>query len=105
MQIRKNDVVKVIAGKDRGKSGKVLRVDPARARVWVQGLNMIKRHQRPSQLRPTAPSGVIEQEAPIHISNVMLADPRDGRPTRVRVQRGPGGERRRIAVRSGAAID
>jgi large subunit ribosomal protein L24 len=104
-RIRRDDEVIVISGKDRGKTGKVLRVDPGKARVYVEGLNIVKRHMRPS---PTGTGdqvgGVIEREGPIHISNVMLIDPKDSKPTRVGVSR-EGGVRRRVARRSGTALD
>jgi large subunit ribosomal protein L24 len=107
MKIRAGDQVRVISGKDRGKSGRVLRTEPRRQRVYVEGLNMTKRHMRPQQVRDTnrqqTIGGVIEREGPIHISNVMLLDPK-GQPTRVRIERGDG-RRSRVAVRSGATID
>ena len=74
LKIRRDDEVVVISGKDRGKTGKVLRVDPAKQRVYVEGLNIIKRHQRPLPNAPAREAGVIEREGPIHISNVMLID-------------------------------
>jgi large subunit ribosomal protein L24 len=106
VRIKTDDEVIVIGGKDRGKRGKVLRVDPKRDRVYVEGLNMVKRHQRPKQTGPTAQQqgGVIEKEGPIHISNVMPIDPRDGKPTRVAIQL-EDGKRVRIARRSGARLD
>jgi large subunit ribosomal protein L24 len=103
-RIRRDDEVMVIAGKDRGKSGRVLRVDPAKQKVFVEGLNIVKRHQRPTPGRPDAVAGVIEREGPIHLSNVMLLDPRDGRPTRVGIEVREG-RRFRIARRSGTSID
>ena len=103
MRIRTDDEVIVIAGKDKGKTGKVLRVDPKRERVFVQGLNMVKRHQRPLPGRPNMQVGVIEKEGPIHISNVALVDPKDGKPTRTRVEERDG-KRVRVAVRSGEVI-
>lgn len=81
MKIRKNDMVMVIAGNARGKTGKVLKVFPDRDRVIVEGVNIIKRHTRPSQRNPQG--GIIQKEAPIHISNVMLLDPKTNEPTRV----------------------
>jgi large subunit ribosomal protein L24 len=69
MRIRTDDEVVVIAGKDKGKTGKVIRTDPKKDRVFVEGLNMVKRHQRPMPGRPNAPVGVIEKEGPIHVSN------------------------------------
>jgi len=103
-RIRRDDEVMVIAGKDRGKTGRVLRVDPARQKVFVEGLNIVKRHQRPTPGRPDAIAGVIEREGPIHLSNVMLLDPRDGKPTRVGIEVREG-RRFRIARRSGTSID
>jgi large subunit ribosomal protein L24 len=107
-KIRRDDEVVVISGKDRGKSGRVLRVDPARQRVYVEGLNIVKRHQRPQQVRGAQRAeqvgGVIEREGPIHISNVMLIDPKDKKPTRVGVTR-EDGRRSRVARRSGTALD
>jgi large subunit ribosomal protein L24 len=111
-KIRSGDHVEVISGKDRGKSGRVLRVEPAKQRLYVEGLNMVKRHIRPQH--PTSRSsaipgtegqlgGVIEREAPIHISNVMLLDGK-GRPTRVRIER-DAGRRVRIAKSTGATLD
>jgi large subunit ribosomal protein L24 len=102
-RIRTDDEVIVIGGKDRGKRGKVLRVDPKHERVYVEGLNMVKRHQRPSQTTGQG-GGVIEREGPIHLSNVMLIDPRDGKPTRVGIELSDG-KRFRIARRSGARLD
>jgi large subunit ribosomal protein L24 len=107
-RIRTGDEVIVIGGKDRGKQGKVLRVDPAHNRLYVEGLNMIKRHQRPQQVagaqRAEQVGGVIEKEGPIHISNVMLLDPKDGKPTRVGIAVEEG-KRFRVARRSGARLD
>jgi large subunit ribosomal protein L24 len=104
IKIRRDDEVVVISGKDRGKTGKVLRVEPKRARVYVAGLNMIKRHQRPMPNAPQREAGVIEREGPIHISNVMLIDPKDKKPTRVGVSR-EGGSRNRVTRRSGSKLD
>lgn len=107
LKIHSGDQVRLISGKDRGKSGRVLRTEPRRDRVYVEGLNMIKRHMRPQQVRDTnreqTVGGVIEREGPIHISNVMLLDSK-GQPTRVRIER-TDGKRSRVAVRSGATID
>jgi large subunit ribosomal protein L24 len=104
LKIRRDDTVVVIGGKDRGKTGKVLRVDPKKQRVFVEGLNIVKRHQRPSALNPNAEAGVIEREGPIHVSNVALVDPKDNKPTRVGVKR-EDGKRFRVARRSGTQID
>ncbi len=107
LKIRSDDRVQVISGKDRGKTGRVLRVDPAKERVYVEHLNMIKRHTRPQQVAGAQSEqqmgGVIEREGPIHISNVMLLDAK-GAPTRVGIDRS-GGERVRVAKSSGASLD
>ncbi len=81
MKIRKNDTVMVIAGNSRGKTGKVLKVYPAKGRVIVEGVNIIKRHTRPNQRNPQG--GIVQRESPINASNVMLLDPKSGEPTRV----------------------
>ncbi len=103
LKIKRDDQVVVISGKDRGKTGRVVRVDPAKERVYVEGLNVVKRHQRP---RPgsTDPGGVVEKEGPIHVSNVMLLDPTDNKPTRVGIVR-EGGARFRVARRTGNRVD
>jgi len=103
-RIRRDDEVIVISGKDRGKTGRVLRIDPVREKVFVEGLNIVKRHQRPLPGRPDSVAGVIEREGPIHLSNVMLLDPKDGKPTRVGIEVREG-RRFRIARRSGTSID
>ncbi|AFH48635.1 Ribosomal protein L24 [Ignavibacterium album JCM 16511] len=81
MKIKKNDTVMVIAGNDRGKTGKVLKVFPKESRVIVEGINLRKRHTKPSQRNPQG--GILEKEAPIHISNVMIIDPKTNEPTRI----------------------
>jgi large subunit ribosomal protein L24 len=107
-KVRSGDTVQVISGKDAGKRGRVLRVDPKKGRVFVEGLNIVKRHQRPRSLKDTQRGGkvggVIEKEGPIHISNVMVVDPGDDKPTRVRIERGADGARQRVAVRSGTKL-
>ena len=108
-KIRRDDLVKVIAGKDKGKTGKVLRVDIKKEKVYVEGLNIQTRHKkamtlRDTQRQQTAEGGVIKSEGPIHISNVMLLDPKTGDPTRVGIKR-EGGRRVRIAKRSGQEVD
>jgi len=104
-RIRTDDEVIVIGGKDRGKRGKVLRVDLKKDKVFVEGLNIVKRHQRPQQTAggQTA-GGVIEREGPIHVSNVMLIDPKDDKPTRVGIEV-IDGKRLRVAKRSGQRLD
>ena len=104
-KIRTDDTVIVIAGKDKGKTGKVLRVEPSNGRVFVEGLNMIKRHQRPVAGRPNLQVGVIEKEGPIHVSNVAIFDPKDHKPTRVGHKINDQGKRVRVTRRSGAELD
>jgi large subunit ribosomal protein L24 len=105
MKLRTDDEVIVISGKDKGKTGKIIRVDRARDRVYVEGINIVKRHQRPNPGRPNAPVGVIEREGPVHVSNVALLDPKDRKPTRVGTRRTEDGGRMRVTKRSGTEID
>jgi len=106
LKIRRDDQVLVISGKDRGKTGKVVKVDPAKQRVFVEGLNIVKRHQKPMQSMDPQKSagGVVEKEGPIHISNVMLVDPLEKKPTRVGVTR-ENGVRNRVTKRSQTKLD
>ena len=104
-KIRHDDNVIVISGKDKGKTGKVIRVEPDKGRVYVEGLNMIKRHQRPVAGRPNLQVGVIEKEGPIHVSNVAIVDPKDHKPTRIGSKRNEQGKRVRVTRRSGAELD
>jgi large subunit ribosomal protein L24 len=109
LKIRRDDVVKVINGKDRGRTGRVLRVDAAASRVYVEGVNLQKRHVKPRVLTETqtqAPQtgGIIESEGPVHVSNVMLVDPKTNDPTRVGIRR-EDGQRVRYSKRSGEVID
>ena len=108
MRIRRDDQVLVIAGKDKGRRGRVLRTDPIKQKVYVEGANIIKRHTKPRTLRDTQRAqeigGIVEMEGPIHISNVMLIDPESNEPTRVSVKR-EGGRRVRVAKKSGKEID
>jgi large subunit ribosomal protein L24 len=108
MKIRKDDTVVVTGGKDRGKTGKVLRTEPSKRRLYVEGLNIVKRHERPRSVKDTQrgaqTGGIIEKEGPIDVSNVMLLDPTDNKPTRVGV-RISDGKRERYAKRTGNAID
>jgi large subunit ribosomal protein L24 len=104
-KIRRDDEVVVISGKDRGKTGRVLRVDRGKSKVYVEGLNIVKRHQRPTPGRPNQQVGVIEREGPIHVSNVALLDPKDRKPTRVGVVSNEQGARVRVARRSGQGLD
>jgi large subunit ribosomal protein L24 len=107
-RLKSGDEVIVIGGKDRGKRGKILRVEPKHQRVYIEGLNMIKRHQKPRQVagaqRAEQVGGVIEREGPVHVSNVMLVDPKDNKPTRVGVEVHEG-KRLRVARRSGSRVD
>jgi large subunit ribosomal protein L24 len=108
MRIRTDDQVVVISGKDAGKTGRVTRTEPQRRRVYVEGLNMVKRHERPrsqGDLKNAQAGGIVEKEGPIDASNVMLLDPKGNKPTRVGVRRDEGGKRVRYAKRSGAEID
>jgi len=108
MKIRKDDTVVVTGGKDRGKTGKVLRTEPSKRRLFVEGLNIVKRHERPRSVKDTQrgaqTGGIIEKEGPIDVSNVMLLDPTDNKPTRVGL-RVSDGKRERYAKRTGNAID
>jgi large subunit ribosomal protein L24 len=105
MKIRTDDQVIVISGKDKGKTGRVLRVDRKAEKVYVEGLNMIKRHQRANPANPNAQVGVIEREAAIHVSNVAIVDPKDNKPTRVGIRRDDNGRRMRVTKRSGSELD
>lgn len=102
LHIAKGDTVRVIRGDDRGKEGKVLRVYPKRFRVEVEGINIVKKHQRANT--PEQESGIIERPAPISAANVMLLDPKSGEPTRVRRRLDKDGTIERIAVKSGQPI-
>jgi large subunit ribosomal protein L24 len=108
LRIRRDDTVRIIAGKDKGKTGRVMRVDPKKHRVYVEGANIIKRHTRPRTLRDTQRSqeigGIVEKEGPIDISNVMLIDLESNEPTRVGITRDDG-RRRRLSKKSGKEID
>jgi large subunit ribosomal protein L24 len=101
-KIKKGDKVVVITGRDKGKRGEVLRVLRAEDRVLVQGVNMVKRHTAPSQM---SPGGIVEKEAPLHISNVAHIDPKSNKPTRVGYKIDKDGRKTRIAKRSGESID
>ena len=108
LKVRRDDTVRIIAGKDKGKTGRVLRVDPAKRKVYVEGANIVKRHTKPRTLRDTQRAqelgGIVEMEGPIHVSNVMLIDPDSGEPSRVSIKR-EGGRRVRVAKKSGKEID
>jgi len=102
LNVKKGDRVVVLAGKDKGKTGEVLVAFPKENRVIVQGVNLVKRHTRPS---PSQQGGIIEKEAAIHVSNLAIADPKDGKPTRVGHKILEDGRKVRIARRSGEVID
>jgi large subunit ribosomal protein L24 len=101
-KIRKGDKVIVRVGRDKGRSGEVVEVRPHEDRALVRGVNMVKRHQRQSAQQE---GGIISKEAPIHLSNLALADPKDGKPTRVGFKLMPDGKKVRVAKRSGVEID
>ena len=108
MRIRRDDQVVIISGKDRGKSGKVLRTDPKKSRVYVEGLNIIKRHEKPrstGDMATASPGGIVEKEGPIHVSNVMVLDPKGNKGTRLGVRRTDEGKRVRVSRRSGEEVD
>ena len=100
-RIKKGDRVVVITGKDKGKTGKVLEVIPSKQRVVVEGINIVHKHQKPTE---TQQGGIIDIEAPIHVSNVMLLDEKTGKPTRVRIEIRDG-RKVRVAVKSGTVFD
>ena len=101
-KIKKGDTVVVLAGKDKGKTGEVTRVDPKASKVVVSGVNVAVRHRKPSQANPQG--GLDRFEAPLHISNVALTDPKSGKATRVRIEAGKDGKKVRVAVKSGEKI-
>jgi large subunit ribosomal protein L24 len=108
MRIKTDDQVMVTSGKDSGKTGRVVRTEPKRRRVFVEGLNMVKRAERArsqGDLKNAQAGGIIEKEGPIHVSNVRLLDPKDNKPTRVGVRRDDGGKRVRFSKRTGEAVD
>ena len=102
LRVKKGDEVVVLTGREKGKKGNVLKVVPKDQRVLVQGVNMVKRHTRPSQANP---GGIIEKEASLHVSNVAHVDPKTGEPTRVGYRRLDDGRKVRFAKRSGEIID
>ena len=104
IRLRKDDLVEVITGRDRGKRGKVLTVLPDKGRVIVQGVNFIKRHTRPNPQR-NIKGGILEREASIHVSNLMIVSPEDDKRTRIGSKLLPDGTRARISRRSGEVLD
>ena len=107
LNIKKGDLVRVIAGREKGAEGKVIAVQAGRDRVIVEGVNRVKRHTKVVNRggRAGTTGGIITQEAPIHVSNVMLLDPEDNKPTRVGMRRADGGRRERYSKRTGKALD
>ena len=103
MKIKRDDTVLVISGNDKGKRGRVLRVVPEQDRVLVEGVRMMKKHTKPTQRDPQG--GIVEREAPIHVSNIMVIDPHSDEPTRVGKKRLDDGRNVRVAARSGQMID
>jgi large subunit ribosomal protein L24 len=101
-KIRKGDRVVVLAGRDKGRTGEVVDVNPVAERALVRGVNLVKRHQRQTA---TQQGGIITKELPVHLSNLAIADPKDGKPTRIGFKIGEDGRKVRIAKRSGAEID
>ncbi|WP_066072062.1 50S ribosomal protein L24 [Frankia sp. EI5c] len=105
MKIKKGDTVQIITGKDRGLKGKVIRALPDQNKVVVEGANRVTRHTRVQQsARGSQSGGIITQEAPIHVSNVMIVDPSDGKPTRVGFRVNEDGTKVRISRRTGAEL-
>ncbi|WP_202081250.1 50S ribosomal protein L24 [Caldalkalibacillus salinus] len=103
MHVKKDDTVIVITGKDKGKKGRVIAAYPRDNRVLVEGVNMVKKHAKPSQANPQG--GILNQEAPIHVSNVLPTDPKSGEPTRVGYKTLDNGKKVRIAKKSGEPLD
>jgi len=101
-KIRKGDKVVVLTGRDKGRTGEVIEVRPTEARALVRGINIVKRHQRQTGQQD---GGIISKEAPLHLSNIAVADPKDGKPTRVGFKIGTDGRKVRVAKRSGVEID
>ena len=101
-KIKKGDTVVVLAGKDKGRTGEVTKVMPKDDKVVVSGINVHARHRKPSQLNPQG--GIERKEAPLHVSNVAIADPKSGKPTRVRFETNKDGKKVRVAAKSGELI-
>ena len=103
MHVKKGDEVVVITGKDKGKKGRVLASFPSDSKVLVEGVNLMKKHSRPSQHNPQG--GIVTQEAPIHVSNVMIVDPKTGAATRIGKKILSNGDKVRVAKKSGEVLD
>jgi len=103
MHLRKGDVVVVMTGKEKGKTGKVLRTEPAKGRVWVERINMVKKHQRPTQAQRQG--GIVEKEAPLNVSNVMLYDEKESKGTRISYKTLDDGRKVRVSKRSGEILE
>jgi large subunit ribosomal protein L24 len=101
-KIKKGDTVIMRVGRDKGRKGEVIEVRPAEGRALVRGINMVKRHQKQTAAQE---GGIVSKEAPVHLSNLSLADPKDGKPTRVGFSILPDGRKVRVAKRSGVEID
>lgn len=102
MKLKKGDKVVVLAGRDKGKRGEILKMIPADGKALVQGVNLVKRHQKPGQ---QGPGGIESKEAPIRLSNIAIEDPKDGKPTRIGFKFLKDGKKVRVARRSGEVID
>lgn len=102
IRLKKGDKVVVLTGKDKGQRGEILKMLRPKNKAIVQGVNMVKRHTAPSQ---TGPGGIIEKELPVHLSNLAIEDPKDGKPTRIGIRTLKDGTRERFARRSGEAIN
>lgn len=103
LRVKTGDKVVVIAGKDKSKQGRILKVYPKEGRVVVEGVNIVKRHMKPNPQHPEG--GIVEKEAPIHVSNVMIVDPKTGEPTRVGYKFLEDGRKVRYAKKSGEILD
>ncbi|HKD31105.1 MAG TPA: 50S ribosomal protein L24 [Xanthobacteraceae bacterium] len=101
-KIRKGDRVVVLSGRDKGRTGEVVEVNPTAGRALVRGVNLVKRHQRQTAQQQ---GGIISKELPVHLSNIAIADPKDGKPTRIGFKIGSDGRKVRVAKRSGVEID
>ncbi len=102
MKLKKGDAVIIIAGKNKGQSGTLARILPRENMVLIDGINLVKKHRKPSS--QNRKGQIVEKPMPIHASNVMLADPKSGKPTRIRITRDKDGNRGRMAVKSGQAL-